>query len=59
MNQSKEEHHAGFVGPGSVKSMRTLYKGNEWPEDMGKSVSYAEGPGYTGYTAHMQLWQCG
>ena len=24
MNQSKEEHQVGFVGPGSVKSMRTL-----------------------------------
>ena len=35
-NQSKEEHQVGFVGPGSVKSMRTLYKGNEWPEGMGK-----------------------
>ena len=36
MNQSKEEHQVGFVRPGSVKSMRTLYKGNEWPDDMGK-----------------------
>ena len=36
MNQSNEEHQVGFVGPGSVKSMRTLYKGNEWPEDMEK-----------------------
>ena len=36
MNQSKEEHQVGFVGPGSVKSMRTLYKGNEWPEGMVK-----------------------
>ena len=52
MNQSKEEHQVGFVGPGSVKSMRTLYKGNEWPEDNGETVSYAEG---LGYTAHIQL----
>ena len=36
MNQSKEEHQVGFVGPGSVKSMRTMYKGNEWPEGIGK-----------------------
>ena len=36
MIQSKEEHQVGFVGPGSVKSMRTLYKGNVWPEGMGK-----------------------
>ena len=55
MNQSKEEHQVGFVGPGSVKSMRTLYKGNEWPQDVGK-LSYAEG---LGYTAHIQLQQCG
>ena len=36
MNLSKEEHQVGFFGPGLVKSMRTLYKGNEWPEGMGK-----------------------
>ena len=36
MNQSKEEHQIGFVGPGSVKWMRTLYWRNEWPEDIGK-----------------------
>ena len=35
-NIAAEEHQVGFVGPGSVKSMRTLYKGNEWPEGMGK-----------------------
>ena len=34
MNQSKEEHQVGFVGSGSVTSMRTLYKGGGWPEDM-------------------------
>ena len=36
MNESKEEHQAGFVGSGSVTSTRTLYKGGSWPEDMGK-----------------------
>ena len=36
MNQSKEEHQVGFIGSGSVPSLRTLYKECSWPEDMGK-----------------------
>ena len=52
MNQSKEEHQVGFVGPGSVKSMRTLYKGNEWPEGMGKLCPTQR---VLGTLAHIQL----
>ena len=37
MNQSKEEHQVGFVGPGSVTSMRMLHKEGKWPDNMEKS----------------------
>ena len=36
MNQSKEEHQVGFVGPGSVTSMRILHKEGKWPDSMVK-----------------------
>ena len=35
MNQSKE-HQVGFVGPGSVTSMRMLHKEGKWPGNMEK-----------------------
>ena len=47
MNQSNEEHQVGFVGPGSVTSMRMLHREEKWPDDTGKLGS--------GYTAHIQL----
>ena len=36
MNQSKEEHQVGFVGPGSVTSMRMLHREGKWPDSMEK-----------------------
>ena len=36
MNQSNEEHQVGFVGPGSVTSMRMLHREVKWPDSMGK-----------------------
>ena len=36
MNQNKEEHQVGFVGPGSVTSMRMLHREEKWPDSMGK-----------------------
>ena len=36
MNQSKEEHQVGFVGPGAVTSMRMLHREEKWPDSMGK-----------------------
>ena len=36
VNQSKEEHQVGFVGPGSVTSMRMLRREGKWPDSMGK-----------------------
>ena len=55
MNQSKEEHQVGFVGPGSVTSMR-LHREEKWPDSLGKFVPNAESPGYT---VDLQLWRCG
>ena len=43
MNQSKEEHQVGFVGPGSVKSMRTLYKGNRMARGYGGNCALRRG----------------
>ena len=37
MNRSKEERQVGFVGPGSVTSMRMLHREGKWPDSMGKS----------------------
>ena len=37
MNRSKEERQVGFVGPGSVTSMRMLHREGKWPDRMGKS----------------------
>ena len=36
MNQRKEEHQVGFVGPGSVTSMRMLPREGKWPDSVGK-----------------------
>ena len=36
MNHSKEEHQVGFVGPGSVTSMRMLHREGKWPDSMEK-----------------------
>ena len=36
MNQSKEEHQVGFVGPGSVTSMRMLHREGTWRDSMWK-----------------------
>ena len=54
MNQSKEEHQVGFVGPGSVTSMRMLHREVKWPDNMGKIVPNTQSPGYT-----VNLQQCG
>ena len=32
----KEEHQVGFVGPGSVTSMRMLHREETWPDSMEK-----------------------
>ena len=45
MNQSKEEHQVGFVGPGSVTSMRMLRRGKKWPDR--EIVPNTKSPGYT------------
>ena len=47
MNQSKEEHQVGFVGPGSVTSMRMLHREVKWPENIGEIVPNTQSPGYT------------
>ena len=36
MNKSKAEHQVGFVGPGSVTSMRMLHREEKWPASKGK-----------------------
>ena len=55
MNQSKEEHQVGFVGPGSVTSMRMLHRW-EMARQHGEIVSNTES---LGYTVNLQLLQCG
>ena len=56
MNQSKEEHQVGFVGPGSVTSMRMLHRGGEMARQHGEIVPNTVSPGYT---VNLQLWQFG
>ena len=45
-NQSKKEHHVGFVGLGSVTSIRMFHRG-EVARQHGEIVSNTESPGYT------------
>ena len=55
MNHSKEEHQVGFIGSGSVTSMRTLYTGGRAGQRIWRNYANATG---SGYTTHVQLQQC-
>ena len=75
MNQSKEEHQVGFVGPGSVTSMRMLHREGKWPDSMDKLCPTVEafystcvpaalhGAGEWAYTQSMfqalRIWELG
>ena len=44
--QCKDGHQVGFVGLGSVTSMRMLHKEGPWPGILGEIVSDSESFGY-------------